>query len=164
MNVSTTHCWAGNASLGLRLCVLLTGWQKPAILYCFQTSVASWTQSALPTSWGGDICFPLSERSKESKNVSMKPLWRHFERENDDGRKKKNHGKETFAIVGELRLVLNCGIKFFYVIFYTKIVFMVVTGKAEVDIIWEDKYGTTILVESIRHGLLKRLESLRSTC
>lgn len=51
---------------------------------------------------------------------------------------------------------------FFYVIFYAKIVFMVVTGK--VDITWEDKYGTTILVESIRHGLLKRLENLKSTC
>lgn len=49
-------------------------------------------------------------------------------------------------------------------LFYTKIVFMVVTGKVQVDIIWEDKYGTTILVESIRRGLLKRLETLRSTC
>lgn len=78
---------------------------------------------------------------------------------------KKRKNREMKHLLLLMRYVLYCIAELIFLgIFYNKIVFMVVIGKVEVDIIWKDKYDITILVESIRHGLLKRLEGLRSTC
>lgn len=161
MNVSTMHCWAGNATLGLRLCVLLTGWQKLAILYCFQITLAEPCQFCLPheSAIYAFLCLKGSKGTKQKTCIHenfLMPLRQRKWWEKNTGEGNVCYCWQGMAYITEWNLT-------FYVIFYIKTFFWQPQERFRFVLYGRIRYKT-ILVESLTHSLLKRLESLSSRC